>query len=179
MKRDLALGVCVLALLGAGVFWARWQGSPDAEGSKGTTRQDDAATPDVTHADAVVDLDDARVVLSIPTRPVVAFTKTGYRVRIEARSEATPPGFEPTEAPTRRGARWLENGRLSFEMTMPMGDHRYSLREAGGGWYEADVVLPFCPSGNPRWYATVEGTVNGKPFAARFRLDLVKPAAAP
>ena len=49
-------------------------------------------------------------------------------------------------------------GRVSFEMTMPMGDHRYSLVPRADGWQEAEVVLPLCPSGKRRWFATVEGT---------------------
>jgi hypothetical protein len=36
----------------------------------------------------------------------------------------------------------LEGGRVSFEMSMPMGDHRYSLVPGADGWQEAAVVLP-------------------------------------
>ena len=64
---------------------------------------------------------------------------------------------------------------VSFEMKMPMGDHRYTLVAGTDGWQQAEVVLPFCPSGNPRWYAIVEGTVAGTPVTARFRLDLTTP----
>jgi hypothetical protein len=70
----------------------------------------------------------------------------------------------------------LEQGRISFEMTVPMGDHRYALVVGDDGWLETTVVLPFCPSGSPRWYANVEGVVDGRPRAARFRLDLARPA---
>jgi len=69
----------------------------------------------------------------------------------------------------------LEGGRISFEMTMPMGDHRYSLVPGDDGWQEAEVTLPRCMSGKRRWYATVEGTVAGRPRSARFRLDLSAP----
>jgi hypothetical protein len=31
---------------------------------------------------------------------------------------------------------------VSFEMTMPMGDHRYALVPGEEGWLEAAVVLP-------------------------------------
>jgi hypothetical protein len=41
-----------------------------------------------------------------------------------------------------------------------------------GGWLEAEAVLPRCMSGKRRWYATVEGIVEGQPRTARFRLDL-------
>jgi hypothetical protein len=69
----------------------------------------------------------------------------------------------------------LESGRISFEMTMPMGDHRYSLIPADEEWQTADVLLPLCSSGTRRWFATVEGTVAGRPRTARFRLDLAVP----
>ncbi len=71
------------------------------------------------------------------------------------------------------------NGRISFEMTMPMGDHRYSLVPAADGWQEAEVVLPVCGSGHRRWFATFEGTVAGQPRTARFLLDLTPPSSPP
>jgi hypothetical protein len=114
-------------------------------------------------AEAVAELGDIRVTLSVTPRPPVAFVKNRFRVRVE-----------------RDGAlAVLESGRLSFEMTMPMGDHRYSLVPGADGWYEALVVLPFCQSGNPRWHAMVEGTVRDRPVTARFRLDLAKPGTTP
>ena len=82
--------------------------------------------------------------------PPVAFQENRFRVRVESAN----------------GPVALEDGRISFEMTMPMGDHRYSLVAGADGWQEAEVVLPFCKSGNPRWYATVEGTVAGEPRRA-------------
>jgi len=72
-----------------------------------------------------------------------------------------------------------EGARISFEMTMPMGDHRYSPVPGRDGWQEADVVLPLCQSGKRRWYATVEGIVAGRLRTARFRLDLAPPALRP
>jgi hypothetical protein len=83
-------------------------------------------------------------------------------------------------APAGAASQWplaFEQGRVSFEMTMPMGDHTYSLVPAGGGGYEADVTLPLCKSGKRRWYATVEGRAAGQPVTARFRLDLAVPGA--
>jgi hypothetical protein len=115
--------------------------------------------PDVTLADGVVDLDDVCVVLSVSPQPPVAFSKTRVRVRTTRDGNAVP----------------LEDGRVFFEMKMPMGDHRYALVPVTDGWREAEVVLPFCTSGNPRWYAIVEGEVEGRPLTARFRLDLAKP----
>ena len=115
--------------------------------------------PDVTLADGSVDAGDVRITLSLTPQPPIAFAK--MRVRVRAESGGTPVT--------------LEGGRVSFEMTMPMGDHRYSLVPADQGWQTAEAVLPLCPSGKRRWFATVEGTVAGRPRTARFRLDLAAP----
>lgn len=173
--RDTLLGLLVVALVAGGVYWARVRPSPAAGASSGHTApapsavgeqaRDDAATPDVTTADASVDLDHgSRLTLSISPRPPVAFSKKRFRVRV-ASNDGVPVA--------------LAGGRISFEMAMPMGDHRYTLVTSADGWQEAEVVLPFCKSGNPRWYAIVEGTVAGRPILARFRLDLTKPGVAP
>ena len=69
----------------------------------------------------------------------------------------------------------LEAGRIWFEMTMPMGDHRYTLVADPQGAQVADVTLPTCQSGKRRWFATVEGAVDGQRVTARFRLDLAPP----
>ena len=115
----------------------------------------------MTRADGAVTLGDVRVTLSVSPRPPVAFEKKRFRVRVE--TDSAPAA--------------LEGGRISFEMTMPMGEHRYSLVAGADGWQEAEVVLPFCKSGNPRWYAIVEGRVDGRPRTARFRLDLTPPGS--
>ena len=114
-----------------------------------------------------------RVTFSVTPQPPVAFAKVRFRVRVESAStEASEDGS--SNAPL-----VLEGGRISFEMAMPMGDHRYTLVPGDDGWQEAEVVLPFCRSGNPRWYAIVEGTVTRRPITARFRVDLTKPASGP
>ncbi len=106
---------------------------------------------------------DVRVTLSVSPRPPTAFAKQRVRVRVES-------GGVPLA---------LDGGRISFEMAMPMGDHRYALVAGRDGWQEAEVVLPVCTSGNPRWYAIVEGTVAGRPTTARFRLDVTQAGSAP
>lgn len=170
--RDTLLGLVVLGLVLGGVFWARGRDqSGDAVPVPGSAasahRVPDAtvesAVPDVTLADGAVDSGEVRVILSVTPRPPVAFEKNLFRVRVESRGEPAV----------------LDDGRISFEMKMPMGDHRYTLVPGQGGWLEAEVVLPFCRSGNPRWYATVQGSVAGRPVTARFRLDLTKPGSAP
>jgi hypothetical protein len=140
------------------------------EGAHGSA---DEALPDVTTADASVDVYGARVTLSVTPRPPIAFSRMRFRVRVEfASAKASADGSS--------GALLvLEGGRISFEMTMPMGDHRYDLVPGADGWQEAEVVLPTCQSGDPRWYAIVEGTVAGRPIKARFRLDLEKPGSTP
>lgn len=168
-SRDILLGLLVLTLLAGGVYWARGPGhapvgggpegvDPPMAGPAGDVR------PDVTLADATEADGDVRLTLSVSPRPPVAFEKNVFRVRVESGGGAVAA---------------LEGGRISFEMVMPMGDHRYSLVPAADGWYEAEVVLPFCKSGNPRWFATVEGTVDGRPVVVRFRLDLAKPGGGP
>ncbi|MCX6551366.1 MAG: hypothetical protein NTY02_10250, partial [Acidobacteria bacterium] len=122
----------------------------------------DEALPDVTLADGSVDVGEVRITLSLAPQPPVAFAK--FRARIRASSLGSAVA--------------LEGGRITFEMTMPMGDHRYSLVPGAQGWQEAEVVLPLCPSGKRRWYATVEGATSGQPRTARFRFDLT-PAGQP
>ena len=118
--------------------------------------------PDVTRADGAVEVAHVRVTLSVTPRPPAALAKERVRVRVEA--DGAPVA--------------LDGGWISFEMAMPMGDHRYVLVPGADGWQEAEVVLPICTSGNPRWYAIVEGTVAGRPITARYRLDLTRAAAS-
>jgi hypothetical protein len=82
--------------------------------------------PDVTLAGATVDAGAVKITLSLSPNPPVAFAST--RVRVRAGANGSPVA--------------VENGRVSFEMTMPMGDHRYTLVPGEEGWQEAAVVLP-------------------------------------
>ena len=151
------IGVVVLGLVAAGVFWARARPSTP-EIASGSEVSDDAL-PDVTFADGVADAGDVRITLSLSPKPPVAFAKMHVRVRAESGGSKVA----------------LEGGRVSFEMVIPMGDHRYALAPGEEGWQEAEVILPRCMSGKRRWFATVEGTVAGRPRTARFRLDLAPP----
>jgi hypothetical protein len=151
--RRTALGVLVLVLLIGGGLWVRERQAIKTGGA------DRTAPPDVTRADAVVDTDNVRVTLSLSPRPPIGFKKFKTRVRLEARS------FLP-------GTPVLQNPRISFEMAMPMGDNRYALKPAPDGWLEAEVLLPSCGSGDPHWFAIIEGTRDGKPLTVRFRFDL-------
>jgi hypothetical protein len=170
--RDIVLGLVVLTLLAAGLIWARSRSAASGALPAGQTVSgpaaaargfDDDALPDVSVTDASVDFGDVRFTFSIAQRPPVAMAKT--RIRVRAESAGSPVV--------------LDGGRITFEMTMPMGDHRYLLVPGEGSWQEAEVVLPLCPSGKRRWYATVEGTVAGRTRTARFRLDLTPPGSAP
>ncbi len=171
MSRSTLLGLVMLALVAAGVWWARppspavghlppasARQAASASATAGQAERDDAL-PDVTLAAGSVDLEGVRITLALSPQPPVAFAKTRVRVRAEAGGSVVP----------------LEGGRVWFEMTMPMGDHRYSLVPGRDGWQEAEVILPRCMSGKLRWYATVEGSAAGKPRTARFRLDLAPP----
>lgn len=164
--RDTLLGAVVLGLVLAGVFWARAPrpGSGPATPAESWPADPDRSIPDITTADGVVDLGDVRVVLSVAPRPPMAFGRLRFRVQASAGGTLLP---------------MEEGGRISFEMTMPMGDHRYTLIPGPDGWQEAEVVLPMCPSGNPRWYAIVEATVAGQSVTARFQVDLAKPGGRP
>ena len=188
--RETLLGVLVLGLVLGGVYWSRTrsggtthsaaapaqgEGMPATPatpaqgpamgagqhtgGHAGQPMADDAAVPDVTTADASTEANGLRITLSLATRPPVAFSKKHFRVRAESN------GVPAT----------LDEGTIVFEMDMPMGDHRYSLVGGQDGWYTADAVLPFCASGNPRWYATVSGSVNGTRLSAKFQVNLTKP----
>ncbi len=161
------VGLLVLALVTGGVFWARSRSAAPQMTPAGAATSapvtsaaaDDASLPDATLADATATAGDVRITLSLMPQPPVAFGK--MRVRVSADAHGAPVV--------------LDGGVIFFEMKMPMGDHRYSLVPGDGGRQEAEVVLPLCPSGNRRWYATVEGTVAGRPVTARFRLDLTPP----
>ena len=165
--RDTLLGLLVLAAVLGGVLWARSRSgaTPPPAGVPGSAPAaapiDPAALPDATLADASVDLGDVRIVLSAD-RPVVAFAKSRFRVRAEKDGQAVPIG----------------DGHLSFEMAMPMGDHRYALVGGEDGWQVAEVLLPMCKSGKRTWFATLEGNVAGQPRTARFRIDLTSAAEA-
>ena len=166
--RDTLLGLVVLAALAGGVWWARSHGgttNAPADGSPAAAAAapvDPSTLPDATLADASVDLGDVRLVLSAD-RPVVAFAKSRFRVRAEKDGSAVPIG----------------DGRLSFEMAMPMGDHHYSLVGGEDGWHVVEAVLPMCKSGKRTWFATLDGNVAGQPRTARWRIDLTPAAEAP
>lgn len=165
--KETVFGVVVLGLVLTGMFWARTARTPvqDASADVGAHHREAATSPasadDVTFEDRTVDTGDARITLSIAPRPALAFTP--FKATVFVESHGTPLA--------------LENGRLFFEMTMPMGDQEYLLVPAKNGW-EADVVLPMCLSGDSRWYVTIKGTADGLPIEARFSLDLVRSTAA-
>ena len=136
--RSTVAGLLVLALVATGVLWVRSRTTdtgtvPAEQTAPASTAQDaradaagDEALPDVTLAEGAADVGGVRVTLSVTPNPPVAFAKTRVRVRAEV-------GGAPVV---------LDGGRVSFEMSMPMGDHRYALVPGEEGWQEAAVVLP-------------------------------------
>ena len=119
--------------------------------------------PDVSQADATLDLGDVRVAVSASPRPLLAFARNRFRFRAEKDGGPVP----------------LADGVVSFTMTMPMGDHRHALVAAPEGWHEAVAALPLCASGNRRWFGTLDFTLGGRARSARFAFDLEPPPATP
>jgi len=138
--RDIVLGLVVAALVAAGMIWARSRTSspsaaPDGQvASAGATAgaasvrpgRDDGAWADATVSDATVDAGGVRITFAVAPRPAAALAR--FLVRVRAESGGAPAA--------------IESGRVSFEMAMPMGDHRYTLVAGDEGWQEAAVVLP-------------------------------------
>ena len=122
-----------------------------------------ADLPDVSRADATLDLGDVRIVLSAGPRPLLAFARNRFRFRAEKDGGPVP----------------LADGVVSFTMTMPMGDHRHALVPASDGWQEAEAVLPLCPSGRRRWFGRLDFTLAGRARSARFAFDLATPPLRP
>jgi hypothetical protein len=134
------IGIVVIALVAAGVLWVRLQTSSTGAVPTGQTMPapasvarpapdpaaDDEALPNVTLADGTAEVGGVRITLSLTPQPPVAFARTLVRVRAEAAGSVVA----------------LAGGRISFEMAMPMGDHRYSLLPGEEGWLEAAVILP-------------------------------------
>ena len=160
MRKDL-LGIVALAAVVAGVGWARAIG---AAGDRATVESNSSATADVTLVDRSIEVDDLQVRVSLPSRPVVAMSPSRVRVRVVG-----SPGGRPLV---------LERGSLVLEMAMPMGQQRYRLIDGEDGWQEASIELPFCLTGNPRWYGRLEGTVAGRAIAASFHFDVRRTATA-
>ncbi|MBI5440882.1 MAG: hypothetical protein HY900_06700 [Deltaproteobacteria bacterium] len=158
--RDTLLGLVVLALVLGGIWWVRGRSPAGKAPARDVAINTAASVPDVTLADQGVDVGGVRFVLSLESRPILAFTKNRFRVRAEL--DGAPLD--------------LLYSHLSFEMSMPMGDHRYRLVPGADGWQEAEVILPACGSGHRRWFAIVEGTAGGRRRSARFQFDLTPPS---
>lgn len=160
--RETVIGIVVLGCVLGGVYWARARSHervvPAASSAAATRAATTDSGNDVTQRDATVESGEGvRVTLSLAPRPPVAFAPLQVRARVE------PAGA------------LVEDARVAFEMDMPMGEHRYQLTPREDGWFDAEVLLPMCASGNPRWYAIVDATVAGRRVRARFQLDLARP----
>lgn len=155
--RDALVGGIVLAVLAIGA----WVANHPAGGTAS-----DAEVPDISVADGAVASSDLLLRFSVTPRPITAFAPTRFRVRAER-------GGKPVA---------IDNGEVSFTMSMTMGDHRYRLQPGADGWWEAEAVLPACASGHKRWYGDVTLAADGQPHAARFQFDLepdLPPGAGP
>lgn len=145
----------VVAIAGAAVAVRQRQAARDGAPA--------ADVPDVSRADATLDLGDLRILVTAGPRPLLAFARNRFRFRAEA-------GGAPVA---------LADAVVSFTMSMPMGDHRHALVPAGDGWQEAEAVLPLCPSGKRRWFGRLDFTVGGRARSARFAFDLAAPPRQP
>ena len=177
MSRSTLVGLVVLVLLVAGGYWARRIEAPDGRylpntgGCVAGSRAEGAELPDITRGGCYVDAQDVRVFVSVTPQPPVAFS--AFTIRVTA--EALNPGIAEPPVWPRMPSLPIDGSRISFAMSMPMGEHRYSLLKSDEGWYEASVVLPLCPSGDRRWIATIEGDVANRPRTARVALQLAPP----
>lgn len=144
-NRDVTVGILLVALIAAGVFFVRSRTAPtevpagQTAAAAGEQMSADDALPDATTADAFADLGDVRLTLSLTPKPPVVLETFQVRVSASAVHAAarTTAGTDTADETLP-----IEDGRVSFEMVMPMGDHRYTLVPGDDGWYEAAVVLP-------------------------------------
>ncbi|MEI6667109.1 MAG: hypothetical protein WCP29_03060 [Acidobacteriota bacterium] len=178
MSKSTILGLVVLGLLVAGGYWARRIDAPDSTYfpravacSMGRASQADQP-PDITRGDCYADLDDVRFFVSVTPQPPIAFAM--FTIRVTAVALAPDASGPPQPA---RQPLTIDGGRVRFEMSMPMGTHRYSLARSSEGSYQAGVVLPMCPSGDSWWTATIEGDVANRPRSVRLRFQLARPTS--
>jgi hypothetical protein len=161
--------LAVVAAIAATAFFVRTRGESPlgrslaagpgglATGGERVATGSSADVPDVSRADAEIDLRDLHVLVSATPRPLRAFARNRFRFRAERNGAALP----------------LPGATVSFAMAMPMGDHRYSLVTAANGWQETEVVLPACPSGQRRWFGRLDFQLAGKARSARFTIELL------
>ncbi len=142
-RRDLIVGILLAIVLAAGLGHA-WLADP-AGGAP-------AVALDITSADGSVIVDGARVGISVEPRPARPFQPLRFRFDVE------PP---------------VESARVSFTMTMDMGEHAYTLVPGDGAWTAAGVVLPTCGSGSREWFGDLElRGAAGVTRRVRFRIEL-------
>lgn len=164
--RGTFLDGVVLSLMLIGAFWMHSRGRV-GESSKPESRDGAAlatvnAAPDLTLGRAQAAAGDVRLLLEVSPTPPRALHELVFLVRAEAGGQIVP----------------IDGGQIAFDMSMPMGNHRYALAASDGSARQAEVVLPPCMSGNTEWFATVDAHVKGKPVSARFRFALAPAEAA-
>jgi hypothetical protein len=165
-QRDLILGVLLVVVIAAGVYWVSHRGASEVpERGAGSTSAGSAIDlPDLSLGDARLEVD-GLVVRVEGTRPIRAFEQNRLLFRFE--------GTDGSDRP-------VEEAVVSFTMKMEMGRNRYTLVPSSReGWLQADFVLPACPSGNRRWYGNLTFAVSGRPLRTGFQFDLEPRAAAP
>ena len=157
-RRDLLLGLVVLAAIATGVYLTRGPGPQAPSGSAA----DHADLPDLSLADARLEVGDVAVQVEVPARPIVAFEPNLLLFHFV---EAGAPDGDVVA---------VEEPAVSFTMKMDMGKNRYALVPAARpGWLQAEFVLPACPSGGRRWYGILTFRAGGREREARFQFGLV------
>jgi hypothetical protein len=173
-RRDLALGLVVVAAMAVGIYLAGssrgaapesmailGEGSALDRDNASLSQAGDANGPNLSTADARLELDGVSVRVVSATRPIRAFDKNRIRFLFTATGEAAGKPLE------------VEQATVSFTMQMDMGQNRYSLVPAArAGWLQAEFVLPACPSGGRRWHGILAFVVAGRPMTAHFHFDL-------
>ncbi len=151
MKRwEILLGIGLAVILALGVVLTRGGGGDDAL----------AIAVDISEADGEFRVGDVTVAVTAEPRPLRVLDRLRFALRFTREGEALT-----VTAP-----------RVDFGMEMDMGPHGYQLvHEASDAWVAEGVVLPQCGSGSRLWFADLAFEVEGKPLAARLRLDLHPP----
>jgi hypothetical protein len=157
-RAETLVGLAVAAALAAAFLAVRGRPSTGAGPPAGGDAAP-AGLPDVTRADAVVDVGDLRLRISAGPRPLLAFARNRFRFRAEGHGRPVV----------------LADAVVSFAMEMPMGDHRHPLALAAEGWQEAEAALPLCLSGGRRWIGTLDFVEDARPRSVRFAFDLAPP----
>jgi len=149
-RRDLVVGLTLVAALAVGVLLTRDSGLGDGEHF------------DLSKADGTFQLDDdLSISVTAGPRPLRVFSELHFAFRFRDLAG------EPME---------VEAPRIDFNMVMDMGPNGHRLvEEEPALWTASGVVLPQCGSGSRLWFGVLTFEAEGRPRDARLRLELDPP----